>query len=125
MAGFKDFLMRGNLIDVAVAFIVGTVFGTVSTTFTQLVLDIIGKLLGGKPNFDQIAIYDVNVGRFITAVVTFAITATVIYFGVLKPYELIRKKLEKPKPEAEAEAVATSEDLLAEIRDLLKAQSAK
>lgn len=125
MAGFKDFLMRGNLIDVAVAFIVGTVFGTVSTTFTQLVLDIIGKLLGGKPNFDQIAIYDVNVGRFITAVVTFAITATVIYFGVLKPYELIRKKLEKPKPVAEAEAVATSEDLLAEIRDLLKAQSAK
>lgn len=123
MAGFKDFLMRGNLIDVAVAFIVGTVFGTVSTTFTQLVLDIIGKVLGGKPNFDQIAIYDVNVGRFITAVVTFAITAAVIYFGVLKPYELIRKKLEKPKPVAEA--AATSEDLLAEIRDLLKAQSAK
>jgi large conductance mechanosensitive channel len=120
MAGFKDFLMRGNLVDVAVAFIIGAAFGTVTTSFTKLVMDLIGKLIGGQPDFSSVAVGGVNIGGFITALVSFAITATVVYFGVVKPYELLRTKLQKPKPVEET--AATSEDLLAEIRDLLKAQ---
>ena len=121
MAGFKDFLMRGSLIDVAVAFIIGAAFGTVTTSFTKLVMDIIGKVIGGQPDFSALNVAGVNIGVFITALISFTITAAVVYFGVVKPYEVLRKKLEKPLPEDEA--TATAEDLLAEIRDLLKAQS--
>lgn len=121
MAGFKDFLIRGNLIDVAVAFIVGAAFGSLTTSFTKLVMDIIGKVIGGQPDFSALNVAGVNIGVFITAVISFTITAAVVYFGVVRPYEVLRKKLQKPLPEEEA--AATAEDLLAEIRDLLKAQS--
>ena len=54
MKGFKDFLLRGNLIELAVAFIMAAAFGAVVTNFTQLVMDIIGKL-GASPDFSAVA----------------------------------------------------------------------
>ena len=122
MAGFRKFLMRGNLIEVAVAFIVGATFASVTSTFTQLVMDVIGAIIGGQPNFDSVTIGQVNVGHFITAVVTFVLTAAVVYFGIVKPSELLRTRLAKEK--AEEPTTPSSEDLLAEIRDLLKERSA-
>lgn len=122
MTGFRDFLMRGNLLEVAIAFIIGAAFGAVTKTFTQLVMDVIAKVIGGQPNFDAVAIAGVNVGQFITALVTFVLTAAVVYFAIVKPYELVRKRLRKEQPEQPS--AATSEELLAEIRDLLKEQSA-
>lgn len=122
MAGFKDFLMRGSLVDVAVAFIIGAAFGTVTTSFTKLVMDVIGKVIGGQPDFSAVDVAGVNIGVFITAMISFVITAAVVYFGIVKPYEGLRKRLQKPVID-EAEATVTSEELLAEIRDLLKAQS--
>lgn len=116
MAGFKDFLMRGNLIDIAIAFILGASFGAVVQSFTKIVMDVIG-LIGGNPDFSSVAIGPINVGVFITAVVTFVITAAVLYFGVVKPYEAIKKLREKPA--AEEPGAPTQEELLAEIRDLL------
>lgn len=121
MKGFRDFLMRGNLIEVAVAFIIGVAFSSVTTSFTKLVMDVIGKVIGGQPDFSAVNIAGVNVGVFITAVISFVITAAVVYFGIVTPYETIKKHLIKPKPATE-EAAPTSEELLAEIRDLLKAQ---
>ena len=118
MKGFKEFLMRGNLIDIAIAFILGASFGNVVTAFTQIIMDIIG-LIGGNPDFSTVNIAGVNIGVFITAVVSFVIMAAVLYFGVVRPYESI--KAHNAKTEVEADA-PTSEDLLAEIRDLLKAQ---
>jgi len=120
MAGFKDFLMRGNLIDLAIAFILGASFGNVVTAFTRIILDIIG-LIGGNPNFDTVTVGPINVGVFITAVVSFVIMAAILYFGVVRPYEAI-KKLGR-KPTAGEPAPPSSEELLTEIRDLLKAQS--
>lgn len=122
MAGFRHFLMRGNLIEVAVAFIVGATFASVTSTFTQLVMDVIGAIIGGQPNFDSVTIGQVNVGHFITAGVTFVLTAAVVYFGIVKPSELLRTRLAKEK--AEEPTTPSAEDLLAEIRDLLKEQSA-
>jgi large conductance mechanosensitive channel len=122
MAGFKDFILRGNLVEIAVAFIVAQLFANVTTTFTNIVMSIIGKVLGsGIPDFSKYEIAGVLVGPFFNAVIAFVLTAAVVYFGIVKPYELLKKKFEKPTPEAEA--AATSEDLLAEIRDLLQAQS--
>jgi large conductance mechanosensitive channel len=123
VAGFKEFLLRGNLVDVAVAFIIGAAFGTVTTSFTKLVMDVIGKVIGGQPDFSSVAVGGVNVGVFITALISFAITASVVYFGVVRPYEGLRKRLAKPEPEEAAPVTPTSEELLAEIRDLLKRQT--
>ncbi len=120
MAGFKDFLLRGNLIEVAIAFILGAVFGDVTKSFTQLVMDAIAKVIGGSPDFSSVTIGGVNVGVFVTAVITFVITAAVVYFAVVLPYNKLKDRLSKPVPE-EAGA-PTSEELLGEIRDLLKAQ---
>jgi large conductance mechanosensitive channel len=121
MKGFKDFLLRGNLIELAVAFIMAAAFGTVVTTFTKLIMDIIGKL-GAQPDFSQVAIGGVNVGTFITAVVAFVIMSAVVYFGIVRPYEMLKRMTEKPAAPDEAGA-PTSEELLGEIRDLLQAQA--
>ncbi|MEA4945787.1 MAG: large conductance mechanosensitive channel protein MscL [Propionicimonas sp.] len=125
MKGFKDFLMRGNLIDLAVAVIIGGAFGAVVTTFTDVILSII-SLFGGNPNFDSVAIGGVVVGPFITALVSFLIIAAIVYFLIIKPIEAIKAgsdKLAGKAPEPEAEAAPTTEDLLTEIRDLLKEQA--
>ena len=120
MKGFKDFLLRGNLIELSVAFIMAAAFATVATTFTQLIMDIFGQL-GAQPDFSAVAIAGVNIGKFITAIVAFAIMSAVVYFGIVKPYE--RFKNRSPKPVAPDEAGApTSEELLTDIRNLLEAQ---
>ncbi|MDQ7992493.1 MAG: large conductance mechanosensitive channel protein MscL [Propionicimonas sp.] len=119
MKGFRDFLMRGNLVDLAVAVIIGAAFGAVVSTFTQVVLDIVG-LLGGNPDFSTVSIGPIVVGPFINAVVSFVIVATIVYFGVIRPVDALqnlRRKDEESQP-----AKPTSEELLTEIRDLLRAQ---
>jgi large conductance mechanosensitive channel protein len=60
LKGFKDFIMRGNLIELAVAFIVGGAFASVVTTFTNVLMSFISKI-GGQPDFGSVSIADVNV----------------------------------------------------------------
>ncbi|RNI23880.1 MscL family protein [Flexivirga caeni] len=116
MAGFKKFLMQGNLVQLAVAFVIGAAFSTVVKAFTAMIMDLIGKL-GGTPNFSSYQPGGVHVGDFITAVITFVIVAAVIYFGVVKPYEAYRERFAK-----EEEAEVKEIDILAEIRDELRAR---
>lgn len=117
MKGFKEFLLRGNLIELAVAFIMGTVFAAVVKTFTQIVVDLLGLVVKVK-SLSQTAVGGVNVGEFLTAVITFVLTAAVIYFFVVVPYN----KFSDIRKGEEPEKAASTEDLLAEIRDLLRAQ---
>ena len=120
MHGFKDFLFRGNLIELAVAFIIGGAFATVVEAFTKIIIEILTKSIGNMSFNDFHPAGFVTVGPFITAVVSFAILAAVVYFGLVKPYEIINARLKKP---AEAAPGApTSEDILLEIRDILAAQ---
>lgn len=118
MKGFKDFIMRGNLVELAVAFIMATAFAKVVETFTAIILALLGRL-GGSPNFDKFAPGGVPVGVFLTALVAFLILAAVVYFGIVKPYEAAKARFVKD-PEVVEEASAETV-LLAEIRDLLKA----
>lgn len=120
MKGFRDFLMRGNLIDLAVAVIIGGAFGAVVTTFTQVILDTIG-LIGGQPDFSSARLGPILIGPFINAVVAFVIVAAIIYFAILKPIELMRNLRRKEEEPVEV-AAPTTEELLTEIRDLLRAQ---
>jgi len=117
MKGFKDFLMRGNLIELAVAFILGGAFSTVVKSFTTIIMDLIGKL-GGTPNFSGWVPGGVHAGAFITDVISF-----VIYFGLIKPIELATEKLKRTKDEPVA--APTTADLLIEIRDELRSRPVK
>ena len=116
MKGFKDFIMRGNLVELAVAFIMAGAFAKVVEAFVKVIMALLGKL-GGTPNFDDWKPGSVPVGAFLTALVAFLILAVVVYFGLVKPYEAAKKRFEKP-----ADPEDTEMSLLAEIRDELRAQ---
>jgi large conductance mechanosensitive channel len=116
--GFKDFLLRGDLIELAVAFIMGTVFATVVQAFTKIMLDILGLIVRVE-GLSDIDLRGINIGNFLTAVITFLFTAAVLYFAVVVPYNRLSEIRKKDEPEK----AASAEDLLAEIRDLLRDRS--
>lgn len=123
--GFKDFLLRGNVVDLAVAVIIGAAFGLVVSAFAT---DFIGGLIaaaGGVPDIGSVG-FEVNggniiIGTTITAIINFIIVAGVVYFVVVVP---VNKLMERRKRGEEPEVEAPSEDivLLQQIRDLLAAQ---
>ena len=88
MRGFKDFLMRGNLVELAVAFIMGTVFAAVVTAFTGIVLDVLGLVVRVE-GLSDLSVAGVGIGTFVTALITFVLTAAVLYFFVVVPYNRI------------------------------------
>ncbi len=119
LTGFKDFIMRGNLVELAVAFIVGGAFATVVKEFTAVMLGFIGKI-GGQPDFGKVTFLDVNVGLFLNAAIAFLIVAAVVYFFVVTPYTRVQQRIvkgEEPAPPAPDIA------LLTEIRDLLSGRA--
>jgi large conductance mechanosensitive channel len=89
MKGFREFILRGNLVDLAVAVVIGAAFGAV---VSALVADLITPLIaaiGGKPNFNDLS-FTINgshfsYGHFLNALITFVLTAAVVYFLVVKP----------------------------------------
>ncbi len=119
--GFKDFVLRGNLVELGVAFIMATAFAAVVTATVTLIMDLLGKA-GGTPDFSSYAPGGVSVGAWLTALISFLILAAVVYFLIVTPYQRARasmaRKEETPAPEAVSEDVA----LLTEIRDLLAAR---
>ncbi|OYN88450.1 large conductance mechanosensitive channel protein MscL [Parenemella sanctibonifatiensis] len=123
MKGFKEFIMRGNLIELAVAFIMGTAFAAVVTTFTQIIIDLIGKL-GNIDAFSTTAVAGINIGAFITAVLTFLITSFVLYFAIVKPYNAFKERKAAKEGTTEDDLEKSTEDLLVEIRDLLAGPAA-
>lgn len=119
MKGFKDFIMRGNLVEMAVAFIIAGAFAKVVESFTKIIIEALAKA-GGAPKFDDWAPFGMSsVGPFLTALVAFLMLAFIVYFFIVKPYEAAKARFTKP-----ADAADTTESLLAEIRDELKARNA-
>ena len=126
LKGFKDFLLRGNIVDLAIAVVIGTAFTALVAAFTDsFIKPLIGLVGGGGPAGMSFTISDqtFTVGAFITAIITFAITAAVVYFFVVVPMKTVQERLAKGKEEA---PVAVPEDiqLLREIRDSLAQRQA-
>jgi large conductance mechanosensitive channel len=115
MTGFKNFLLRGNLVELAVAFIMATAFAAVVTATVQLILGLLGKI-GGQPDFSGWEPGGLPVGAWITAVVAFVIMAAVVYFLIVLPYT---KAKERFFPTKEDEGTPEDIALLTEIRDAL------
>jgi large conductance mechanosensitive channel len=131
---FKDFINKGNVMDLAVGVIIGSAFGAIVTALVEKIINpIIGIATGGvkfdewgitlkeKVSEDQPALI-LGLGGFIAAIMNFLIIAFVV-FMLVKAVNRARAAMEKPKPAEEAApAGPTQEELLAEIRDLLKAR---
>ena len=105
LKGFRDFILRGNVMDLAVAVIIGAAFGKI---ISSLVGDIINPLIGatlGKPNFGFLVIHMGNgvitIGNFINAVIEFVIVAAVIYFVFVLPVNAMMARMKKPAAPAE------------------------
>lgn len=112
----KAFLLRGNILDLSVAVIIGGAFGLIVKSFVEDIISPIIALLFGKPDFSDVVLGSIKIGNFFTAVVNFVIVGSVLFFVMKAAEKAIPKKVEEPK----APAGPTQEELLAEIRDLLK-----
>jgi len=118
LKGFKDFILRGNVLDLAVAFIMGTAFTAVVTALVESVLMPAISMLVQSPNFDNfLVIGQIKIGVFLTAVVNFLLIAAVVYFAVVLPIQKLNEMTSRNKDEEEEED--TELTLLKEIRDSL------
>lgn len=111
MTGFKNFILKGNLVEIAVAFIIATSFAAVVTAFTAWMTSVIP---GVKSAFNDAK----PGGHFGNTVIAFIILAAIVYFAVVVPYTKIKERLFPDEPEGMPADVA----LLEEIRDLLQAR---
>ena len=117
MQGFKNFLLRGNVIDLAVGIIMGTAFTAVVTALVQSVLMPAISMLVQSPNFDSFLVFgDVKVGVFLTTVVNFLLVAAALYFAVVMPMKKLNARISKKKAEDKED---TELSLLKEIPDSL------
>lgn len=119
MKGFKDFVMRGNLVELAVAFVIAGAFGEVIKKLVDVIMSIVGKV-GDQPDFNAWKPAEIPLGAFITALVAFLILAAVVYFFVVKPYAAAQAHLFPSEPDADT--VDPNTELLKEIRDSLRAR---
>jgi large conductance mechanosensitive channel len=130
LKGFKDFVMRGNVLELAIAVVIGTAFATVvKTVVDNLVSPLIASI--GGTNVHGLAFYvvkgneksQIDVGAILNAVVVFVLTAAVVYFVLVVPMQKIQlRRARGTDTEPEAKPLTTDQELLVEIRDALRAR---
>lgn len=125
LKGFRDFIMRGNVIDLAVAVVIGAALKAIIDAFVKDLVTPLLAAIGGQPDFSRLS-FTINdsqffYGDFINQVVSFVIIAAVIYFLVVAPINALmerRRRGEEPPTAAPSEEII----LLREIRDALRAR---
>src|SRR5829696_7415378 len=120
---FKEFLFRGNLLDLAVAVVIGVAFGAVITSLVADVIPTVIAAIGGQPNFESLVLDigdgQIRYGSFLNAVLNFVIIAGVLFL-VLKAAVRFQKALATTDRQEDAPPPTDEAVLLAEIRDLLR-----
>ena len=117
LKGFRDFIMRGNVVDLAVAVIIGAAFGAITASLTADVITPIISALFGTPDFNSLVIHmpvlhqvtppnplpanyiapgDIHIGKLLNALINFLLVAAAIYFAIVLPMQYMMKKMEKP-----------------------------
>jgi large conductance mechanosensitive channel len=114
LKGFRDFVGRGNVIDLAVGVIIGAAFGAVVDSLVKDVMTPLIGVVGGQPDFSAIRLGPIAFGSFINAIVSFLIKAAGLYFLIVLPFNRLAAKLATAAPPNPQIA------LLTEIRDLLQ-----
>jgi large conductance mechanosensitive channel len=130
---FKEFAVKGNVMDMAVGIIIGAAFGKIVSSFVgDIVMPPIGMLMGGvdfsdlaymlKPAEGEVAAVSINYGKFIQTVLDFLIVAMAVFMAIKSINSMKRKEEEAPKEPEPAPEPTKEEVLLSEIRDILRAK---
>ena len=114
LKGFRNFIARGNVIDLAVGVIIGAAFGSIVDSLVKDIITPIIGMLGGQPDFSAVRLGSIGVGNFLNAVISFLIKAAGLYMLIVVPFNRFAAQL--------AASPTPSETLLKEIRDLLQQQ---
>jgi large conductance mechanosensitive channel len=118
LKGFRDFILRGNVVDLAVAVIIGAAFNAIVTSFVKDVLTPLIAATVGTPDFKDLAWVlngkSINIGNFLNAAISFIIVASVVYFAIVLPLNTLMARLKKPEPAAPP-ATKTCPECLSEI----------
>lgn len=120
LKGFRDFILRGNVVDLAVAVILGAAFNAIVTSFANDVLMQLVSAVVGKPDFKEVIWLvhgtPIRIGILLNAIVGFLISASVIYFGIVVPMHFFMNRIKKNEPAPPAPpATKTCPECLSEI----------
>lgn len=118
LKGFRDFILRGNVVDLAVAVIIGAAFNAIVTSLVGDVLNPTIAAVIGKPDFHEVVLHigkgEIKVGNFFNAIIAFLIVASVVYFCIVLPLNTLLARMKKPE-EAASPATKTCPECLSEI----------
>jgi len=115
---FRDFILKGNMLELAVGVILGASFGSVVKAFTDILLGVIGKV-GGQPDFSQFKPEGIPVGVFLNSIISLVIVGFALFI-IVKAYNTAKKRFEGPAEAKGPAELPADVKLLTEIRDLLK-----
>jgi large conductance mechanosensitive channel len=129
LKGFKDFLLRGNVVDLAVAVVIGAAFTSIVTAFTNGLIKPLINAIGGSNAAQGLGFRILNAngstfmdfGGVINAAINFVIVAAIVYFVIVLPVKHLQERRKRGQEAGPAEPTDT--ELLTEIRDLLRAQA--
>jgi len=129
LAGFKEFVMRGNVVDLAVGIVIGTAFTAVVNGLLDGIINPLIAAIFGQPDISGVGHFVINeanfsIGLFLNAVLNFLIIAAALYFIVVAPLNHLAARRARGQEE-EPEPLAQDTVLLQEIRDLLAAQAGR
>jgi large conductance mechanosensitive channel len=119
---FRDFLLRGNIVDLAVAFVLGVAFAALVTSLVDNLLMPVIAMIIGKPSFDDLT-FTINdavfrYGAFVTDVVQFVAIAAAVFFFVVKPVAAIMARFTRPEDDAVPDEERRHQELLTAIRGI-------
>jgi large conductance mechanosensitive channel len=114
LKGFREFIAKGNIVELAVAVIIGVAFGAIVDSLVKDIITPILGMIGGQPDFSNLKIGSIGIGNFINALISFLIKAAAVYFLIVVPFAKVAARLAAAPPPP-----PPSEQYLKEIRDLL------
>jgi len=130
LKGFRDFILRGNVIDLAVGVVIGSAFTAIVTAFSNAIINPLLNVFGGAevgglrfpilPGRDDTAI---DLGMLLTAIINFLLVAAVVYFFIVAPMNKLDEMQKRRRGISEDKPAPTDTELLTEIRDLLAGQT--
>lgn len=118
LSEFKKFILKGNIIELAVAVIIGAAFNQIVNSMVADVITPLIGLIGGSPDFSAIKIGPINIGKFINAILNFLIVAAVIFFGIIKPIKKLQELSNKKENVVTPTPVVSEEVVL--LREILE-----
>lgn len=125
LKGFKDFIMRGNVVELAVAVVIGAAFTAVVDAVVKGFINPLIAAIFGKPDLSGVMAFTINnaqfsIGTILNAIINFLIVAAAIYFVIVVPINALANR--RKKGQADPDVPPTEAELLTEIRDLLAQQ---